>query len=108
MPRVCGEGKERRMRCVPLKKGRKGQGKGRVTGRVGIGKGPGGACLWGVSRTGKCRTKARYMQHKRAKKNAKYIKRKGLVVPKGIRRPSVTNLDRSDRYRPRDRSSGDK
>jgi hypothetical protein len=73
----------RKMRTVCIKLGgRKGQGKGRVTGRAGIGKGKNGACKWGVSRrTGHCRTKARLMMLKRTKKNKKYIERKGLVVP---------------------------
>jgi hypothetical protein len=57
------------MRCVPLKKGRKGQGKGRVTGRAGIGK-KGAACKWGVSRkTGYCRTP------KAGRRHIKYLKK---------------------------------
>ena len=53
MPKACGAGRERRLRCVAIKKGRKGQGKGRKTGRAGMGKG-GGACKFGVSASGYC------------------------------------------------------
>lgn len=75
--------------CVKIG-GRIGQGMGRETGRAGMGKGPGGACKYGFSeRTGKCRTKTRFLQNKRGKKNKAYIRRKGLVVPSPVKPPGA-------------------
>ena len=49
-----------RWTCVPPLKGRKGQGKGRVSSTRGLN------CKYGVRATGFCRTKQRFMQNKRA------------------------------------------
>ena len=56
MAKACKDGHTRRIvrRCLPPLKGRKGQGKGRVSSRRGMGKG-GAPCKYGYSGDGKCR-----------------------------------------------------
>ena len=91
MVKACKEGHTRRFvyRCLAPLKGRKGQGKGRISSRRGVN------CKYGLSKsTGRCRTKQRHMQNKRTKINAKYIRKKGFVIPEGVKRPPRNRLSK--------------
>ena len=67
-----------RWTCVPPLKGRKGQGKGRISSLRGVGK-SGAPCKHGVSKkSGKCRTPKQGRRHKKSKADRALRKSVGL------------------------------
>ena len=88
MVRACKEGNPRRLvwRCLPPLKGRKGQGKGRVSSSRGKGKN-GAPCKHGVSKgSGKCRTPSQGRRHKMMKSVLKTNPKIALRAAKAARR----------------------